>query len=175
MMVTARQAALLALAVVTGCADRPVPVPEEQVAGVTWYQEDAVLDLTGDGRPDTARLAARGTEVDSLALTLTLLVDGEALHREEWGSSYELALGDSLRARVRDSLLRVRLDSVLASVVVEPLDVPSVRLTAEDSAILAELEPRPTHRISFAYGYETTVRLVWDAPRRHFVRLWSCC
>ena len=54
-------------------------------------------------------------------------------------------------------------------------DAPGVRLMAEDSAILSGVEPRPTHRISFAYGYETTVRLVWDAPRQRFVRLWSCC
>jgi hypothetical protein len=71
--------------------------------------------------------------------------------------------------------LRAQLDSVVSSVRVERLDAPGVRLMAEDSAILRGLEPRPTYRISFAYGYETTVRLVWDAPRQRFVRLWSCC
>jgi hypothetical protein len=74
-----------------------------------------------------------------------------------------------------NAVVRAKLDSVLASVVVERLDAPAVRLMAEDSAVLAGLEPRPTHRVSFSYGYETTVRLVWDAPRERFVRLWSCC
>jgi hypothetical protein len=98
-------------------------------------------------------------------------------HRSAWGSSYELALADSATRANRgpDALLRARLDSVLASVVVERLDAPGVRLAAEDSAVYAALDPRPSHRVSFAYGYETVVRMVWDAPRSRFVPLWSCC
>ena len=71
--------------------------------------------------------------------------------------------------------LRARLDSVLASVVVQRLDAPGVVIMEEDRAVLAGLVPRPTHRVSVSYGFETTVRLVWDAPRRRFVRLWTCC
>ena len=142
-----------------------------------WYRRARPHDLTGDGRADSVRLEASGARPDSLAITLTLVVDGEEKHREEWGSSYELALRDSAaRRRPRvDEALRAQLDSVLASVVVQRLDAPGVRLMAEDSAVLARLDERPTHRVSFSYGYETTVRLVWDAPRQRFVRLWSCC
>jgi len=142
-----------------------------------WYRRARALDLTGDGRVDSARLDAVGVRPDSLHLTLALIVDGTVKHREEWDSSYELALADSsLRGHPQvDALLRARLDSVLSGVIVQRLDAPGVRLMAEDSAILASLEPRPTHRISFSYGYETTVRLTWDAPRERFVRLWSCC
>jgi hypothetical protein len=118
-----------------------------------------------------------GARPESLRVTLALLVDGEEKHREEWGSSYEVALLDSTTRAASNvnAVVRAKLDSVLASVVVERLDAPAVRLMAEDSAVLAGLEPRPTHRVSFSYGYETTVRLVWDAPRERFVRLWSCC
>ena len=153
---------------------------EPATAGVPsapWYQDARVLDLTGDGLVDTVRLEATGVRPDSLGITLSLVVEGEERHREQWGSSYELALLDSA-ARVRpriDTLLRARLDSVLASVVVQRLDATGVHLMAEDTATLARLDPRPTHRVSFAYGYETTTRLVWDAPRERFVRLWSCC
>lgn len=142
-----------------------------------WYQRTRSLDLTSDGQPDSVRLEAVGARQDSLALSLSLIVDGSERHREEWSSSYELALLDSAtRVGVHvDTILRNRLDRVLASVVVEPLDAPGVRLMKEDSVVLAELIPPPTQRISFAYGYETTVRLVWDAPRGRFVRLWSCC
>lgn len=142
-----------------------------------WYRRARALDLTGDGRTDSARLDVVGARPDSLHITLALIVGGTVKHREDWGSSYELALIDSsLRGRPQvDALLRARLDSVLLGVLVERLDAPGVRLMAEDSAILAGLEPRPTHRISFSYGYETTVRLAWDAPRQRFVRLWSCC
>jgi hypothetical protein len=74
-----------------------------------------------------------------------------------------------------DVFLRAQLDSVLASVVVQRLDAPGVRLMAEDSVVLDRLVPRPTHRVSYSYGYETTVRLAWHAPGARFVHLWSCC
>ena len=169
--------ALLAAA----CADpqekADAPPDETAAAAPAWYRRARTLDLTGDGQGDSIRLEAVGARPDSLRVTLSLLVDGVEKHREAWGSSYELALVDSA-ARVSpmaNEVVRAKLDSVLASVVVQRLDAPGVRLMAEDSAALAGLEPRPTHRVSFSYGYETTVRLVWDAPRKRFVRLWSCC
>src|SRR5687767_5575786 len=142
-----------------------------------WYRRARALDLSGDGQADSVRLEALGVRPESLRITLTFVVDGTGRHRERWGSSYELALLDSTsRASPRvEVVLRDRLDSVLASVVVQPLTAPGVRLMKEDSAVLARFDPRPTHRVSFSYGYETTVRLVWDAPRKQFVRLWSCC
>jgi hypothetical protein len=146
-------------------------------ASPAWYRSARTLDVTGDGRADSVRLDAVGARPDSLQVTLSILVDGEERFREAWGSSYELALVDSA-ARARsgvETILRARLDSVLASVVVRPLAAPGVRLMAEDSTLLAGLQPRPTQLLSFSYGYETTVRLVWDAPRERFVRLWSCC
>ena len=142
-----------------------------------WYSRARALDLTGDAQPDTARLQAMGTRPDSLQITLTLIVDGVEKHRESWGSSYELTLVDSsTRAGPQvDAILRARLDSVLASVIIQRFGAPGVRIMPEDSAILAGIQPPPTHRLSFAYGFETTVRLAWDAPRQRFVRLWSCC
>ncbi len=147
------------------------------VSPAPWYDRARTLDLTGDGQADSVRLQATGERPDSLRIALVILVAGNEMHREQWGSSYELALVDSanLRSPRVDTVLRARLDSVLASVTVQPLDARGARLMAEDSAVLAGLEPRPTHRISFSYGYESTTRLVWDAPRRRFVRLWSCC
>jgi hypothetical protein len=174
--------ALAATLTLVGCArgDRPREATADDgaaAAPVAWYRRERTLDLTGDGRADRARLMAVGTHPDSLRLTLSLLVNGEERYRVAWGSSYELALIDPV-ARLRsgaDAVLRAALDSVLASVAVQRLDAPGVRLMAEDSALLAELEPRPTWRVSFSYGYETTVRLAWDAPRGRFVPLWSCC
>ncbi len=162
-----------------GDAPPAEPSPESATAGAPapWYRRARTLDLTGDGQADSVRLEAVGARPDSLRITLRLLVNGLEKHREAWGSSYELALLDSLtRVSPRvNAVVRAKLDSVLASVVVQRLDAATVRFMAEDSAALTELEPRPTHRVSFSYGYETTVRLVWDAPRERFVRLWSCC
>ena len=148
-----------------------------RASAAPWYRRVRTLDVTGDGQADSVRLEAAGTRPDSLRITLALVVNGAVKHREEWSSAYELALADSTRRRgpEADALLRARLDSVLRSVVVERLDAPGVRLLEEDSAILAGVVPLPTHRIAFSYGYESTVRLAWDAPRARFVKLWSCC
>lgn len=178
--------ALSAVIAVLGCkASEPADAPPAQrtleaaaaAALAPWYRRARTLDLTGDGQADSVRLEVVGTRPDSLRITLSFLVNGQEKYREAWGSSYELALLDSA-ARVSphaDAVVRAKLDSVLASVVVQRLDAPGERLMAEDSAALAALEPRPANRVSFSYGYETTVRLVWDAPRESFVRLWSCC
>ncbi len=149
-------------------------------ASAPWYRRAAVLDLTGDGQADSVILEAHGGRPgspDSLDIVLRLVVDGAEKHREEWGSGYELALLDpAVRAGPQaGDILRARLDTVLASVAVVPLDAPSTRLMAEDSSVLAGLQPRPTRLISFSYGYETTARLAWDPSRMRFVRLWSCC
>lgn len=172
---------LLATAYVSACRTRDVerraPAVDSVASPSAWYTNTRALDLTGDGRADTVKLQAVGTQPDSMDITLTMIVDGEEKNRTTWGSSYELALADSATRSgpgARD-FLRARLDSVLASVTVEPLDAPGVRLMAEDSATLASLVPRPTRRITVAYGYETVARMVWDAPRRRFVSLWSCC
>jgi hypothetical protein len=177
---------VLVVIVALGCS--PNETTDEPSRGTTresvvaeppslWYRRVRTLDLTGDGQADTVRLEALGARPDTLGITLSFVVDGEEKHRERWGSSYELALLDSVDrvgSRV-DELLRAQLDSVLASVVVRRLDAPGVQLMTEDSVVLAEINPKPTHRVSFSYGYETTARLVWDAPRERFVRLWSCC
>ena len=158
-------------------APETTPESAAAVAATPWYHRARALDLTGDGQADSVRLVALGARPDSLAITLSFVVAGEEKHREQWGSSYELALLDSAArgaSRV-DEVLRAQLDSVLASVVVQRLDAPGVQLMAEDRVVLARLDPQPTHRVSFSYGYETTTRLVWDAPSERFVRLWSCC
>jgi hypothetical protein len=184
--VTTGSLGVLAMIATLGCSpgettDQPPrdTTRESAAAGAPspWYHRTRALDLTGDGEADSIRVEALGVRADSLAITLSFVVDGEEKHRERWGSSYELTLVDSA-ARVpprADVALRAQLDSVLASVVVQRLDAPGVQLMAEDSVVLARLDPRPTHRVSFSYGYETTVRLVWDVSREQFVRLWSCC
>ena len=188
-LASALMAAIAASALLGCAAGEPDPESERNAKANTvvdsvaraalppWYRRARALDLTGDGRADSVRLDAVGARPDSLHISLALIVGGMEEHREQWSSSYELALTDFSRRdhRTVDTLLRARLDSVLLGVVVQRLDAPGVRLMAEDSTILAGLEPRPTYRISFSYGYETTVRLVWDAPRQRFVRLWSCC
>jgi hypothetical protein len=122
-------------------------------------------------------IEAHGTLPDSARVILAIFVDGVEKHREEWGSSYELALVDSAaRALPRaESVLRAKLDTVLESVSLRRIGAADMRLMAEDSAPLSRLSRRPDHGVSFSYGYETMVRLAWDAAREQYVRLWSCC
>ena len=99
-----------------GCPAPPQPSASEAPgAPALWYRRSIALDLTGDGQPDSVRLDAHGPRPDSLQLVLVLIVGGQERHREEWASSYELALVDSVvRTRPRlYELMRARLDTVL--------------------------------------------------------------
>lgn len=176
---------IVGVALLAACPS-PEPAPDSALAvappsvdtvPAPRYLRTRAMDLTGDGVADTVRLVATGVRPDSLQVELSLVVDGRVLHEERWGSGYELALVDSAqRAPGRaEAALRARLDSVLARVRVDSIGAPGVRLMAEDRAILDTVAPRPVWRVSIAYGYETTARLAWDAPRRRFVRLFSCC
>jgi hypothetical protein len=142
-----------------------------------WYDRTRTIDLSGDGRPDRVRLEAVGSLPESLRVILTIHVDGEEKLREAWTSADELAHLD-LPARSPgevESTVRTRLDRVLESVTPHRLGAPGLRLMAEDSTALAGLAPRPTDGVVFSYGFETTVRLAWDAPGRRYVRLFTCC
>src|SRR5207253_10654567 len=51
---------------------QPVHKPSARSAqpDTVWYREARVLDLTGDGRPDSIILAANGRRSDSLVIVL---------------------------------------------------------------------------------------------------------
>jgi hypothetical protein len=117
-----------------------------------WYQRARVLDLTGDGRRDSVHIEAHGTLPDSARVILAIFVDGVEKHREEWGSSYELALVDSAaRALPRaETVLRAKLDTVLESVSLRRIGAADMRLMAEDSAPLSRLSGQPGHGVSFS-------------------------
>ena len=142
-----------------------------------WYRRATHLDLTGDGRQDSAVLVARGSRPDSLDVELTLFVAGEPAHTETWRSDYELI---DVEPAVRqgpqlDRYMRERLDRAVLSVEIEPLDTGSVRAVSETPEVLKELDPLPAVQVALAYGYETTMALAWNASRRRFVVLYSCC
>lgn len=165
------------VAAIVACAPVEQGADADTVARAPWYERSRAIDLTGDGRADTVRLTAEGARPDSMPVRMVFIVDGAEKFREEWGSSYELSWRDpGTRAGARlEPLLRARLDTVLASVRVEPLTGRTPGVMAEDSAILKDISPWPRERIIFSYGFESQPNLFWDAPRERFVRLWSCC
>src|SRR5207244_6180168 len=70
---------------------QPVHKPAARSAqpDTVWYREARVLDLTGDGRPDSIILAANGRRSDSLVIVLVLLVDGREAYRLTWTSGQD--------------------------------------------------------------------------------------
>lgn len=99
------------------------------VAGGAWYDKTRMLDVNGDGRPDTVRLRAVGHRADSLAITLSFLSGTQELYKTEWTSAYELVdppLPENPPAATLDSFVRHRLDRVLADVKLMPFDTIDV-------------------------------------------------
>ena len=139
-----------------------------------WYRRGRSVELTGDGLPDSVHLEARGARADSLQISLAIFVDGAERHRDAWWSSYELQMATAAEGATPAAQLETRLDRVLARVERVPAGAGGERLVEEDSAALRTLSAPPTHVVLLRFGYETTVRLVWDA-NRGFVPLWACC
>jgi hypothetical protein len=145
------------------------------VDSAVWLDRHRTIDFTGDGVPDTVRLRALGRAADSLRIALTFWSAGAERWREEWASEYELVAppGPADEAE-RSAFVRKRLDRALSSVEVEPFNAGSYTTMADpvDSAVLRQ---PPAHQVSFAYGFETTVVLVWDRLAGKLRRLYACC
>jgi hypothetical protein len=142
-----------------------------------WFHQARAIDLTDDGSPDSVVVEARGERSDSLRIHVSFVVDGQVLFTQEWASSYELANVDSLRARPpgSDEYMRSRLTRVLDAVRVGPLDTSFVRDFGGDTAVLRLARESPVPSVFVAYGYETTMSVVWDRDARRFRIAHSCC
>lgn len=58
---------------------------------------------------------------------------------------------------------------------VRALFIPVMGLLMADTTVLGRVNPVPAEQVSFNYGYETSVVLIWDRVSRMLVPLWSCC
>jgi hypothetical protein len=144
---------------------------------VVFFRAARVLDLTGRGARDSVVLTARGERLDSLAVRLSVFAEGREAYTESWGSSYELALEDSVRGAGNEAIatyLRSKFESELAAVERRPFDREQLELMG-DTAVLREFASPISHEIVFAYGYETTVVLAYDEDDGVFRKLRSCC
>lgn len=175
---TPRRAALAFLLVAACSPERPdegPTPPDSPTAEAVWFARQRTLDFTGDGQPDTVELRATGRSPDSLRIVLAFRSAGELFWREEWASEYELVDPPPLAdGTARAGYVRSRLERALASIEVEPFDQGTYESLANpvDSVLLRE---PPAHQISYAYGYETTVALVWDPINRELRLLHACC
>ena len=183
---SARAAALLFLLACDDAYQAPDATPTSapdasaQAAGrradsEVWLTRHRVIDFTGDGIADTVRLRAVGPTADSLRITLTFWSDGAERWREEWASEYELVDPPPLvDAAARAEYVRKRLDRTVASVQVEPFD-SSEYLTMANPVDSSVLRQPPSHQLTYAFGFETTVVLAWDPAGQKLRRLHACC
>lgn len=127
-----RLVGLAALSCMLACAESEPRPPIDTVAGgpptqsadSVWYHRVRLLDVTGDGRPDTLDLQARGRSSDSSVFTFRVIVDGTVAFTDSWSSAYELVDPPPEAATLagRDSLLRASLDTTLSRIRVRPTD-----------------------------------------------------
>lgn len=107
--------------------DASTVVQEKAPAGgaQTWFADEREIDLTGDAKPDTARLEAVGPTVDSLQIVLTIQSGGNTVYRNTWSSAYALSAISEEGSRTiphPDSALRAQLRQFLSKLEIEPLD-----------------------------------------------------
>ncbi len=97
-----------------------------------WYRAQIARDLTGDGRPDTLVLEARGTRPDSLHAVFRIRSDGREVYRQDWSNEDEFEdfpFPEEPRARA-DSIARFarrRLEAFLSPNRFAPLDISQAK------------------------------------------------
>jgi hypothetical protein len=90
-----------------------------------WFSDEREIELTGDAKPDTARLQAVGRRVDSLLIVFTIRSGGATVYRNSWSSAYALSALSEEGSRALphpDSALKRQLHAFIGRLKVEPLD-----------------------------------------------------
>ena len=90
-----------------------------------WFADEREIELTGDAKPDTARLEAVGPTVDSLQIVFTIRSGGNMVYRNSWSSEYALSAMSEQGSRPvprPDSALRAQLRAFLSKLKIESLD-----------------------------------------------------
>jgi hypothetical protein len=94
-------------------------------ASPPWFTDQREIDLTGDAKPDTARLEATGPSVDSLQIVFTIRSGGNTVYQNSWNSVYALSAISEEGSRSiphPDSALRAQLRAFLSKLKIESLD-----------------------------------------------------
>ena len=146
------------------------------VSSHTWYRSERLIDLNGDGKPDTVRMQASGTSSDSLSISLTFIVCQQKVWIEHWDSKYELVDPPTFEnsKAAQDAYVKSALQKALESVRVESFSESNyVSFAKELDSTLVQHPPK--FQVTFSYGYGTSVALYWDGIRKVLRLLWICC
>jgi hypothetical protein len=106
-------------------ASAVAPTNATAVETPPWFSDEREIDVTGDAKPDTARLEAVGPSVDSLQIVFTIRSGGNTVYRNSWNSAYALSAISEEGSRANahpDSALRGQLGAFLGKLKIEPSD-----------------------------------------------------
>lgn len=116
-----------------------------QSSAAIWYWKSRTIELTGANPRDSVVLTAVGRRADSLAVSMSIYVDGAVKHRQRSTSEDELCDADSRKTTpvTMAAFMRARLDDILVTVKREPINRELVRHMG-DEPLLRRIVPRPT-------------------------------
>lgn len=165
-----------------------------------WFQEIRTLDLTGEGRPDQLVLRAKGNRGDSLVIRLLAVVARDTFALEDWRSDYELVdppFPMDTAQGVIDAYVRKHLRITIDSAYTERARLELSDLTGPDDgcgegsdgcvlqylngdtatylALRKEFQTFRPVRLSYNYGYESSIEVAWSPKLRRFVVVFACC
>ena len=142
-----------------------------------WFRRVRTLDLTNDGLADSVIVEARGTRSDSLRFRLRVIARGAAEFTQEWDSKYELMGADAAHQHppASDAYVRDKVARTIDGIAVAPLDTLPMRDFGGDTVVLRMARRGPVPAFTVAYGYETSMKVVWDQASRRFRVAYSCC
>jgi hypothetical protein len=142
-----------------------------------FHRATREMELAGTAEPDSVVLSAYGDPGDSLVMRMDFFVDGEGAFRRSWWSASELIDQDSVRAdpELLRSYLVSKFDRELRSVAQQPIDLEAIRTRSFEPELIEQIQPPPQSQVTFGYGSEISVTLVFDPAAHRFIVSWECC
>jgi hypothetical protein len=179
-MLTMKSRSLI-ISLVVVCSVR-VPIAAQNAP---WFERSRVIDLTGDGVPDTLRVTAKGRSWKDISAAFTIRSAGQVLYEHTWDgrdhfmhasetgsdAAMKTALNDILwgpHVRVLDGEILCR-DMVVA-------DLSEHADTVAADLVIRELLEARRLSLNFTPGDGETNRvLAWSARLDRFVLVAGCC
>lgn len=83
-----------------------IPAQAHRSAPAPWHRVQRVIDVTGDGKPDTLTLTAFGSQPDTLDVVLQIRSSGRVAFTDRWVNTDEFIDDDSTMVKDRRALAR---------------------------------------------------------------------
>ena len=180
-MVTMPSGSTVTAAIVLLC----LPAMPVAAQHAPWFERSRVLDLTGDGVPDTLRVRAKGTSWEDISATLTIRSAGQLLYEHAWdGRNHFMNSGErgsdaAMRAALNDILWGPHLQGLDAKVLCRDMVVADLSEHADTvtaDVVIQDLLGGRRLSLDFTPGDGETNRvLAWSTRLRRLVLVAGCC